>query len=329
MVPVKVEDESLPTVAAQFRHNRFPVVTWKHPNGQAVLLRSGSFVPQPSSTKGVSITNLMNVNAAKQAAKLAASSTDDKAQNNTKGVGVYNTYVENYLYHFLHIDKDKLPTSDLLSQISVPPQMMEFEKYMSLKRSSDSIDSGDANGSAQPHRTRSATIGAFKSGVGKMMNRVTGFVTRRDSPAAARRFSTSKKGASSPQLLGQRRTNLEFKNSYGVDQTSEPLKEESKEEAEKESGIHPLPRSADSSPKIQPKLSPARLGHKRVRSSGQIDELPEIELADIVMVEKRKTSSASPERPMSPIDWEAIGNDRTDDKVRFCPCVNFCTFIHI
>ncbi|KAM7424179.1 hypothetical protein PAMA_000494 [Pampus argenteus] len=43
VVPQAVQDSSLHKVARCYRHNRLPVVCWKHPHTKAVLLRSGGF----------------------------------------------------------------------------------------------------------------------------------------------------------------------------------------------------------------------------------------------------------------------------------------------
>uniref|UniRef100_A0A669BTE4 SET binding factor 2 n=1 Tax=Oreochromis niloticus TaxID=8128 RepID=A0A669BTE4_ORENI len=43
IVPQAVQDSGLHKVARCFRHNRLPVVCWKHPRTKAVLLRSGGF----------------------------------------------------------------------------------------------------------------------------------------------------------------------------------------------------------------------------------------------------------------------------------------------
>uniref|UniRef100_A0A3Q3EZT4 SET binding factor 2 n=1 Tax=Kryptolebias marmoratus TaxID=37003 RepID=A0A3Q3EZT4_KRYMA len=43
VVPQGVQDSSLHKVARCYRHNRLPVVCWKHPRTKAVLLRSGGF----------------------------------------------------------------------------------------------------------------------------------------------------------------------------------------------------------------------------------------------------------------------------------------------
>uniref|UniRef100_A0A8C5AKR1 SET binding factor 2 n=1 Tax=Gadus morhua TaxID=8049 RepID=A0A8C5AKR1_GADMO len=43
VVPQAVQDSSLHKVARCYRHNRLPVVCWKHPRSKALLLRSGGF----------------------------------------------------------------------------------------------------------------------------------------------------------------------------------------------------------------------------------------------------------------------------------------------
>ncbi|KAM9825740.1 myotubularin-related protein 13 isoform 1-T1 [Syngnathus typhle] len=43
VVPQAIQDSSLHKVARCYRHNRLPVVCWKHPRTKAVLLRSGGF----------------------------------------------------------------------------------------------------------------------------------------------------------------------------------------------------------------------------------------------------------------------------------------------
>lgn len=43
VVPQSVQDGSLQKVARCYRHNRLPVVSWKHPRTKAVLLRAGGF----------------------------------------------------------------------------------------------------------------------------------------------------------------------------------------------------------------------------------------------------------------------------------------------
>uniref|UniRef100_A0A8C9T349 SET binding factor 2 n=1 Tax=Scleropages formosus TaxID=113540 RepID=A0A8C9T349_SCLFO len=43
VVPQSVQDSSLQKVARCYRHNRLPVLSWKHPRTKAVLLRSGGF----------------------------------------------------------------------------------------------------------------------------------------------------------------------------------------------------------------------------------------------------------------------------------------------
>uniref|UniRef100_A0A8D0ALG5 SET binding factor 2 n=1 Tax=Sander lucioperca TaxID=283035 RepID=A0A8D0ALG5_SANLU len=53
VVPQAVQDSSLHKVARCYRHNRLPVVCWKHPRTKAVLLRSGGF-------HGKSVVGLFN-----------------------------------------------------------------------------------------------------------------------------------------------------------------------------------------------------------------------------------------------------------------------------
>lgn len=44
VVPDKLTDDTLARISSQFQSNRLPVVTWRHPVNEAVLLRSSSFV---------------------------------------------------------------------------------------------------------------------------------------------------------------------------------------------------------------------------------------------------------------------------------------------
>lgn len=43
VVPQNVSDDSIRKLCRCYRHNRFPVITWRHPRTKALLLRSGSF----------------------------------------------------------------------------------------------------------------------------------------------------------------------------------------------------------------------------------------------------------------------------------------------
>jgi hypothetical protein len=56
------------------------------------------------------------------------------------------------------------------------------------------------------------------------------------------------------------------------------------------------------------------------RSSDNIADLKNIDLSEIEVTEKQSLSSESSlVRPLSPIDWEAVGNNsRTEDKVHTC-----------
>ena len=53
VIAEKFSDDSLARIASQFTSNRLPVVTWKHPKSQGVLLRSASFISSnPQRKKG-------------------------------------------------------------------------------------------------------------------------------------------------------------------------------------------------------------------------------------------------------------------------------------
>ena len=61
VVPEKVTDDSLATVASQFEHRRLPVVTWKYPDKKVVLLRSSAFVSCSIAKKTVSSSALAGI----------------------------------------------------------------------------------------------------------------------------------------------------------------------------------------------------------------------------------------------------------------------------
>lgn len=149
VVPDKITDNSLISMAHQFQHNRFPVVTWKHPKKQAVLLRSSSFIPSSIAKKTVSTSALgyvqssINPNAAK--------TPGDAVTGNVGGVGVSNIEVENYLLSVLLINqiernqKDNLDESNLVLQLSIPPRAMEFDTELHRTASASSTSSNLSN----------------------------------------------------------------------------------------------------------------------------------------------------------------------------------------
>ena len=60
------------------------------------------------------------------------------------------------------------------------------------------------------------------------------------------------------------------------------------------------------------------LSQQKAMSSDNIADFTEIDLADIEMTEKQSISSELSSRPMSPLDWESIIDNRTDEKVGTC-----------
>lgn len=132
-VPNEITDEHLPTVSAQFLCKRLPVATWKHPTGNAVLLRSASF--QNAAPKKQSGSNIA----------LGGSSASP---------GITHPVVQNYLNSILNITRatvDDKKYNTLQNLVSVLPETVEFE--------SGDVSTGDTpcQDSAQ------TTTGYFKS----------------------------------------------------------------------------------------------------------------------------------------------------------------------
>ncbi|XP_053304996.1 myotubularin-related protein 13 [Spea bombifrons] len=71
VVPQSVQDSSLPKVARCYRHNRLPVVSWKNPKTNAILLRSGGFHGKTV----VGLFKSQNVHNAGQASSMESSSS--------------------------------------------------------------------------------------------------------------------------------------------------------------------------------------------------------------------------------------------------------------
>ena len=332
MVPTKVTDNSLASLAGQFQHNRFPVVTWKHPKKAAILLRSSSFVPSTIAKKKFTVG----------ASKLLPSSvtqkpslSSDKVIQNVAGVGVYNANVENYLYDVMLISPTDKPSLDLVQHISMPPPMVEFEEelkrqgsfrgYLPPTSPSPSNDSNEVDSDMKPPentRMRAATYTyKIRNRVGSSVSQISRFVQDNSkllpSPPAKRKLSVRRRKMFSSPQLGKRHTMIDnttkrlSSSSTASDISIEKTKQKDilKEGPEEEETSKPLikksPRSAEVSPTATIKLT-----HKRTRSSDQIIELKasDIDLKDIVMSEK----TGSPVSPYSPIDWEALGSE---DKV--------------
>ena len=138
VVPESTSDETLISVSSQFQHNRFPVVTWKSPSNQAVLLRSGCFVPGMTPQKFGPLGNLPTaVLPAKNkligvAGRFAGVGNKEKVTHPQAngGTGVFNMDVEGYMLDILHLSQSyrrKRRKSNLLSEISRAPETMHFD----------------------------------------------------------------------------------------------------------------------------------------------------------------------------------------------------------
>ena len=150
-------------------------------------------------------------------------------------------------------------------------------------------------------------------------------LTDRGSPSAGRRLSTKRKMFSSPQLPKRtiqedaisRNSTCSTASDLSMDKTKcrDSLKEEPEMEKMDASEETPIPRSANASP-TDASAGKKPSSHKRTRSSDQVIELvaSDIQLQDIKLAEK----SGSPEPPLSPIDWEAMGQaEKVRDSVHW------------
>lgn len=137
VVPESASDDTLISVASQFQHNRFPVVTWKHPTRQAVLLRSSSFLPSSSSPKLGPLSNIQNtVLQGKHkfmgvGGKFGVVNKDKGTpQGNLGGTGVFNIDVGGYIRGIINLSQNyrrKQQKSNLLQEISCAPETMHFD----------------------------------------------------------------------------------------------------------------------------------------------------------------------------------------------------------
>lgn len=332
VVPDKMSDNSLVTMATQFQHNRFPVVTWKHPKKQAVLLRSSSFVPSSIGRKTVGSSSALG-----NVIHPGSKPSGERGSPNLGGVGVYNVEVENFLLSVLLVSQterseNEQAQGDLVSHMSMPPQTMQFDPEMyrtlsvSVQRpnlhrplgnqpSNDSglgfdFVSGRARTSSFDFLSRKLRKGI--SSVSKLAKHDfgdSGSPKGSPKPGVRRRM---RKGTSSPQLV-RRRSNPE-------DEAEHPPLEDIPQSPTKM--VSPTsvlkveePVSPSSAPQ-SPQVAPAKLGHKRAKSMGHASDLSssDVDLADIIMTEKRD-SSMSPEKLSNTIDWEAVGNDGTESPV--------------
>ncbi|CAI8023621.1 Myotubularin-related protein 5 [Geodia barretti] len=138
VVPESTSDETLISVSSQFQHNRFPVVTWKSPSNQAVLLRSGCFVPSATPQKFGPLGNLPTaVLPGKNkligvAGRFAGAANKEKVTHPQAngGTGVFNMDVEGYMLDILHLSQSyrrKRRKTNFLSEISRAPETMHFD----------------------------------------------------------------------------------------------------------------------------------------------------------------------------------------------------------
>ena len=170
----------------------------------------------------------------KLAKAAATAASNSPAKPNLGGIGVYNADVENYLLQFLLVEQQDRPTSDLIYQLSMPPETMEFDRVGSLRRgqlnsanSSDSIDSGVGpdtmamassssastlvdGGPHQPQiRGRAATFDVYKirTRIGSKVAQITKYTQEvlANKPTAAAVQKSSKYSPSIKRLLSTKR----------------------------------------------------------------------------------------------------------------------------
>ena len=232
------------------------------------------------------------------------------------GVGLYNQEVEQYLYNFIIIEKGESPSSDLISQLSIPPQMIEFEReflrHDSVRNSKSSNDSDSVDGrEMEPSiRGRAATADVYqiRRRIGSFVSQITRnkkAIKRKDNPPNARRF-TAKQPQTSPQF--DRKSIIEIQESYAATCTPKGTLER-RPKSHAEGDTRKKEEEGTKSASTSPHLSAKTLSHRRTKSSDQIIEL---KLSDIDL--SVREGSLSPQRTTSPIDWEAVGNSRTDDE---------------
>ena len=251
---------------------------------------------------------------------------------NRAGVGIYNSDVENYLYNLVQVSPSTRPSLDL---ISMPPPTIEFDeeelkqqqasfRNSLLSPTNDAIYEPDVpDGENLRMRAQTYTF-QIHSRVGSNVTQISRVkINENQGSGQPRRTLTKKRRFPSPQLSKRHpsddSTSQHSSSSTASDVSLErvkfcgSLKEEPEEKVEEKvevSQMQQIPRSANSSPTLTLKKWPC---HKRTRSSDQVVELSpgEIDIQDI----KISAKTGSPELLRSPIDWEAVCNDRAADKV--------------
>lgn len=331
VVPTQVTEESLASIAGQFQHNRFPVVTWKHPKKEAVLLRSSSFVPSTIVKKKFTAVGVGAKLMPSVASKQQSREDSNLVFQNKAGVGVYNSDVEKYFYELFSTNT---PSLDLVKQLSIPPPMMEFEtelkrqsSYLPPASPAPSSDSTEFTDGENKKATAAAYNITIRTRVGSSVSQITRVkVQPEKDPVQKRKLSSRRKMFSSPQLPKRKKKegNEDSASRHSSCSTASDIsiQRESVREEELEAvneatlPSKPIPRSANTSPILVSK----KPTHKRTRSSDEVIEMnpADVDLKDITVLEK----TGSPEPPVSPIDWEALGNEKEDvGKVTFTvPC---------
>ncbi len=235
----------------------------------------------------------------------------------TGGVGLYNIEVEQYLYNFIVMEKGSAPSSDLISHLSMPPQRVEFERdwrrdSIRSSRSNDG-DSVDGGKESDKPRGRAMTMDMLqiRSRVGTLISSFIPSRKRRESPSNKRRFSVNKK---QPSPVFPRRCVIEIQDNYSKICTPQGTLERKPNGGTDSKLVESVEKKEEGSKSVSnsPQLtttSNRKLGHRRARSSDQVIDL---DLSDIDLSLKDCVTS-SPNRLMSPIDWEAIGSNRTDE----------------
>ena len=126
MVPEKLTDDSLARIVSQFQSSRLPVVTWRHAENEAVLLRSASFVVTSS------------VHRKKPSMHLSKNSQSEKAIE----MGILSSDVEALITTIVNacpMMEEHGLTSSFTQEMSLPPASLMFapdDGYMMMSQSS-------------------------------------------------------------------------------------------------------------------------------------------------------------------------------------------------
>ena len=282
-------------MAGQFLHNRFPVVTWKHPKKNAVLLRSSSFVPCSIAKKNVGALTYVQNTVAHTTAKF----TGDQVPGNVGGVGVYNVEVENYLLNILLVnqtERNHLLNVSLGKHVTMPPPTIVFD----LARTGSVSSFGTPNQQKRNVCDSQKSISSTDSDT--VVDSGAGYIRKllEENPDPTRKFS-----------LGSFELSRKLKESTSksvrhasADNTPESSPLNDRKRPVKSSSMSQLINNNTQSPSQSPQTSPRKIDKRNAEVLSD-----DLQLGDIVVIEKRE-SSLSPDRQSSTIDWEAVGNER-------------------